>query len=367
MIDPLLARAQQARPEGDAPLAAWLLDRAQLASGPHAGAIAGCVSASGAATYVYPEIAGYYLSWLAWRVSRVAHGGDLAAHAAGVQQWLRKWLALDGPPTRVHLDGGTGDWRNDALFCFDLAMVLRGLGAAAQAKLVEPDPAVVAGVARALERLIAGDGSFAACLAHASSTALPDRWSTRRGGFLAKAAAGVMRAALVLPVPAHVARAAERTFAASVALLLSDPHREAHPLLYALEGVLNLPHHPRFHDALPAVAAQFDTLLAQAGADGYLPEAAGAAKGPLRIDVLAQALRIGSFLTAHRPQQPPDRVALTRMRKALQRHVRADSGVPFSRGDTGQSNVWATMFADQALALAPPLRDASWRSDPMIV
>ncbi|MCC6195227.1 MAG: hypothetical protein IT518_12220 [Burkholderiales bacterium] len=367
MIDPSLARARTAQPAADAPLAAWLLTHAQVAGGPHAGAIAGCVSAAGAAAYVYPEIAGYYLSWLAWRATRATQGDDLAARAAGVQQWLRKWLALAAPPTRVHLDGSAGDWRNEAVFCFDLAMVLRGIGAAAQARLIEPDPAVVAGVSRALERLIASDGSFGACLARTPSVALPDRWSTRRGAFLAKAAAGVMRAVLALPsVPAQVARAAERTFAASVALLESRPHRQTHPLLYAFEGVLNLPRHPRFHGALPIVAAQFDTLLAQAGADGHLPEIAGAPKGPLRIDVLAQALRIGSLLTAHRPQQPPDRVALTRMRQALRRQVRTGNGVPFARGG-GESNVWATMFADQALALAPPLRDASWRTDPMIV
>lgn len=371
MIDhPSLAWAQP-RPAAAAPLAAWLLDRAQCIGGPHAGAIAGCVSATGAATYVYPEIAGYYLSWLAWRATRFANGADLAARAAGVQHWLRHWLALPGPPTRVHLDGSGGDWRNDALFCFDLAMVLRGLGAAAQARLVEPDAGVIAGVARGLERLIATDGSFDACVAHAPAATLPDRWSTRRGAFLAKAAAGVMRASELVPgVPAHVLRAAERTFAGALAVLGRAPHPETHPLLYAFEGVLNLPRHPRFHEALPVVAAQFDALLACAGADGHLPEVAGAAKGPLRVDVMAQALRIGYLLTAHRPQQPPDRVALTRMRQALQRQVRPGTGVPFARGgDVAQSNVWATMFADQALALATPRRDADgpWRADPMIV
>lgn len=371
VIDPSLARTQRALPAADAPLAGWLLDRAQCVGGPHAGAIAGCVSATGAATYVYPEIAGYYLQWLAWRATRFASSADLAARAADVQRWLRHWLALPGPPTRVHLDGTAADWRNDALFCFDLAIVLRGIGAAAQAKLIEPDAAVIAGVARALERLIAADGSFDACVAHVSSVTLPDRWSTRRGAFLTKAAAGVMRAALVLPsVPAHVVRAAERTFATSLAMLVREPHRETHPLLYAFEGVLNLPRHPRFHDVLPGLSAQFDVLLAQAGAEGHLPEVVGSAKGPLRVDVMAQALRIGYLLTAHRPQQPPDRVALTRMRQALQRQLRAGDGVPFARGgDTAQSNVWATMFADQALALAAPMRDAdaSWRTDPMIV
>ena len=70
-------------------------------------------------------------------------------------------------------------------------------------------------------------------------------------------------------------KAAERTFQTSVAALAREPHRETHPLLYAFEGVLSLPHHPRFHDTLPVMSAQFDILLAQAGNDGHLPESLG--------------------------------------------------------------------------------------------
>jgi len=50
--------------------------------------------------------------------------------------------------------------------------------------------------------------------------------------------------------------------------------------------------------------------------------------------------------------------------------VRAGSGVAFARSASpAQANVWATMFADQALAFAAPSRDpdAWWRSDPLIV
>jgi hypothetical protein len=374
MTHPSLARAPAARiAPAQGALANWLVDTVQCMSGPHAGAVAGCVTASGSASYVYPEIAGYYLQWLAWRATRFGSEADLAPRAAAVERWLARWLAMAGPPTRVHLDGTRDDWRNQATFCFDLAMVLRGIGSATQAKLIAPDASVVEGVLRALERLLASDGSFHACIVHAPDASLPERWSTRRGAFLAKAAAGVLRASTALAhVPATITRAAERTFTASLATLASAPHRETHALLYALEGVLNLPRHPRFHDTLPLVSAQFDDLLAQAGSDGHLPEILGLARasGPVRVDVMAQALRIGYLLTAHRPQQPPDRVALARIRQALQRQVRAGSGVPFARGsETAHSNVWATMFTDQALAFATPVRDADawWRTDPMIV
>lgn len=356
----------------DQPLAAWLRNVAQCQEGPHAGAVAGCVSISGTASYVYPEIAGYYLTWLAWRATRFGHDTDDAERARGVQRWITKWLAMPGLPTRVHFDGTSGDWRNGAIFCFDLCMVLRGLAAAGRAGLVSPDPAVVDGVCRVLARLVGDDGAFLACIPNGAAGPLPSRWSTRSGPFLAKAAAGVLRAAQVLPVPAPIEAAAERTFEAAIAQLAREPHRETHPLLYAFEGVLDLPAHPRFHDALPSVSAQFDMLLAYAHHDAHLPETLGgpSGNGPARVDVMAQALRVGYLLGAHRPQQPPDRVGLARVRQALVRQVRAHGGVAFARSAApAQSNVWATMFADQALAFASAARDPEgwWRHDPLIV
>jgi hypothetical protein len=353
-------------------LASWLFNAAQCRAGAHAGAVAGCVSVSGAASYVYPEIAGYYLQWLAWRAARFGHAAELAERANAVQQWLLQWLEMPGPPTRVHLDGTSDDWRNHATFCFDLAMVLRGIGAAAHARLIDADACVVNGVARTLAPMVADDGAFVACVARAQDHTFPDRWSTRRGPFLAKAAAGILRARAALRLPEAIVRAAERTFDASLDKLAREPHREAHPLLYAFEGVLSLPRHPRFGDALPSVSAQFDILLAHAGNDGYLPEALGmaAGHGPARVDVMAQALRVGYLLAAHRPQQPPDRVALARLRQAIMRQIRPNGGVAFARSTSrAQANVWATMFADQALAFANPGRsaDAWWRDDPLIV
>ncbi|MEO8755402.1 MAG: hypothetical protein ABI624_22295, partial [Casimicrobiaceae bacterium] len=255
---------------------------------------------------------------------------------------------------------------------FDLAMVLRGLASAARARLLVPDAAVVAGVCRQLDRLIAPDGMLDACVAHVAGAALPERWSTRRGGFLAKAAAGIISAEHVLPgIQDRVARAARATFAASVVSTLESPHAEAHPLLYAFEGIMALPREPGFARALSAIAGQFDHLLAHAGADGRIPERlTNAASGPARIDVIAQTLRIGHLLHKHRPQLPPDRVALARLRQVLARQVHATGAVGFTLGpDSAQWNVWTAMFADQALAFAVPARDSIpwWRSDPLLV
>jgi hypothetical protein len=54
----------------------------------------------------------------------------------------------------------------------------------------------------------------------------------------------------------------------------------------------------------------------------------------------------------------------------LSRQVRTHGGVAFARSVApAQANVWATMFADQALAFVTPARDADawWRTDPLVI
>ena len=351
----------------------WLLHGpAQLRQGPHAGAVAGCLRQA-RALYVYPEITGYYLQWLAWR----ARDGDtkppLSAAAWSGQRWLARWLDGNGAPqTRVHLDAAVPDWRNEAVFCFDIAMVARGLASASAAGLLEPDPAVVAGLVRQLERLVAADGVFGACLPNRADAQLPARWSTRRGPYLAKAAAGLLVASRTLPgIPPRLVEVADATFAASLRWFVDEPHDDIHPLLYACEGILSLPRHPRFASMLPVMGHEMDRLLHAAGPDGVLPETLErAGVGFARVDVLAQALRAGVLLGIHRPEGPPDRLALERIRHALVRQMQPEGAFRFALRDDGSPlNVWTTMFGDQALhlAAAPQLAAARRDDDPLLV
>lgn len=352
-------------------LTRWLLEGpAQLASGPHAGAVAGMLEADGRAAYAYPEITGYYLQWLAWRAAIGDAAPPLARRAVAAQGWIAAWLgSRDPPPTRIPLVKSETDWRNDAVFFFDVAMVLRGVGSAARHALIIPDPVVVAGLSRELARLIGSDGAFMACLPRAGAPPLPDRWSTRRGGFLAKAAAGVITAARVLPgIPAAVVAAADATFRASVDAALEAPHDEAHPLLYTFEGVLGLPRHPRFPSALPAIAAQFDALLGEVRATGWISESrTEPVHGPQRLDVAAQAVRIGRLLAVHRRPRAWDRVPLAQLQRRLADNVGSGGAVPFAIDQRPpRANVWAAMFADQALGMHGALSWPAWR-DPLLV
>ena len=369
-IAPGIPPRTRAQHEGG--IAGWLLDGpAQIGTGRHAGAVAGGIDGEGRATYGYPEITGYYLQWLAWRCRGNDAARAAAPRAAAAQRWLAAWLALDPPlPMRLHLEDSVDDWRNRAVFCFDVAMVARGLAAAADAGLLDPDPAVVAGLSNALEPMIAADGLFDAFAPIAAT--LPERWSTRRGGFLAKAGAGVAAAAALPGMAARVVAAAEATWLASLASAFAAPHDELHPQLYAFEGILSRPRHPRTIAALPRLAAAFDVLLALRTRRGALPETRrthGPDAGPERIDVIAQTLRVGYLLQRSFPQWMPDRVALARLRHLLRGQVRADGSVPFAiDAPVPGSSVWAAMFADQAIAMAygasPADGDAT---DPLLV
>ena len=332
-----------------AELVRWLLD-GPVQRGD--GGVAGWVDAQGRAVYVYPEIAGYFLQWLAWRATQGDGHAQLAPRAEATQRWLAKWASNPGPlVTRVDDVDDLTDWRNDAVFCFDLAMVLRGLAAAHNQRLIRTDEALVDTVCRELERLIGADGTFDACRVHASANEpFPTRWSTQRGAFLAKAAAGIDFAATRLPgLSARLRDAARGTFDASLDALVAEPHPETHPLLYALEGYLNWPAHPDFARRLPDAGDCFDALVARCDALGRVPESALDA-GPARLDIVAQAMRAALLLDHHRGTTR-HRAFVQRLATTLRHAVTADGAVLFVRDAAPlQRNAWATMFASQALA-----------------
>ncbi len=341
----------------DRRLADWLLEGpAQLRSGPQRGAVAGLVDADGRAQYAYPEITGYYLQWLAWQATRHGRSEALAARAEAAQHWLGQWLADAAlPRTRIHLGLDIPDWRNAAVFTFDTAMVLRGVASAARAGLLRPAGSVVQGVDRLLGILVGHDGLFEACSGRPGAGSLPDRWSTRRGAFLAKAAAGVIGAAAVVPgVSATVVEAAERTLAASLRWLDERPHREVHPLLYAAEGFLSLPAHPLLPAALPVIARELAEVLRQSRALGRVPEfldVEPTAAGAARLDIVAQTLRVAALLAANGVRESLDAAELLHLRRLLVDGITPEGTLPFVAGALPvRHNVWATMFADQALA-----------------
>ena len=337
-----------------AKVAQWLLHGpAQLSSGPHAGAVVGVLDRSGHGAYAYCEIVGYYLQWLAWYAGDAAPDVELAPRAAAAQRWLRAWVDLPQPLTRIYLREPVEDWRNRTRFTFDCAMAIRGVASAAAMGLVQPDANVVAGLGRELRGLIGADGRFDACL-RPREVELPQRWSTQRGGFLAKAAAGVIHASSILPdLDGDVVAAAHSTFEAALDWALESPHDDVHALLYTFEGLLALRDDARPAQGAGAVAAQYAALLQHIETRSRIPERLSDASGPQRADVLAQTVRIGDLLADTMPDVVRRRLAPLRHR--LAESIRVDGSVPFALDDPHSvANVWAAMFASQALAGMPP-------------
>ena len=350
-----------------AALTSWLLgDHAQVASGTHAGAAAGWVDREGRASYVYPEITGYYLQWLAWHAACHGVNNETRRRAAAAQRWLLSWaFGAETPETRIYLEPTGQDWRNAALFFFDLAMVLRGLASAARLGLIETDPRLVARVSELLWRLVADDGMFDACVATRVDAVLPEGWSTRRGPFLSKAAGGVLiAAAQFTSLPGALAEAADATFAAALESMSAQSHRETHALLYAIEGALSLPEHPAAVAAMPHIVRQLRDLLERSAQLGHTPELLGGT-GRVRLDIVAQAIRVAAFLlpelsTKLSTELPIEHV--DEMARMLVHYIDPSLGIPFSPDATPrQYNVWTAMFAEQALFAAEcGPSDARW-------
>ena len=336
-----------------AALRGWLLSpQVQLREGAHAGGVAGALDAGGAARYVYPEITGYYLHWLA-DVREAGGLDEVRVAAARAADWARRQFDRGGIPlTRAYLVEAAPDWRNGAVFFFDLAMLLRGLCAASDARLIAPPLATLQRLIAELDAFVSPDGEIHAARPLRSAE-LPTRWSTTGGPFEVKASSRVALATRHVALPERLARACETLadrYLASAASIALDM---LHPTLYFAEGMLTA--RPQ---SASKIAALLRRCLALQSADGSLPEAEHGSSLP-RSDILAQALRVGLLLRAAAVPDAPNDDALHGLADALIARVDAHGRIAFvpDTSAAAQPNVWCGLFAEQALRWYARWRD----------
>ncbi len=253
---------------------------------------------------------------------------------AAVDFLTRQWSGTAPPPTRM---GAGIDWRNNAVFSFDLAMMVRGLAAAVRTVGTARCAEAVSHLMPWLDRLVDRNGMLMSHLELGTGD-VPARWSTRPGPYQAKTAAAILSAPedwLSGMVLASARRTLEYWSGRAV------EHRELHARFYGLEGTLR-------------AGTEIDpaAVLGTAGANGEFPEEIGpeeigreeigAGHNLSRVDVHAQALRLLCLLPGT-PEHILDTVAAN-----LLRYICDDGSVRFRIGEPN-ANVWCALFAHQAL------------------
>lgn len=323
----------------------WLLTGpAQIrGSDAEAGGVAGVLDVDGKPRYVYAEITGYYLGWLA-DITAVAPLARIRERARLAVAWSQRALGREGqlPQTRIYLDATEPDWRNDAVFFFDLAMLLHGIEAATAAGIVA-EPATLRGVLHAHLLTFVSAGQLRCAIQVRGTAALPPRWSTGGGAFLVKASSRVALGARHPAFPDALALACARDIDQWVAGAGDIDLDMLHPTLYFAEGMLLA--RP---DRADAVAKLLQRSLVLTQADGSLPETADGTPRT-RNDILAQALRVGVLLRELETSGAPSVEALDRLASTLLERIGERSFLTFNTEAPAQANVWCTMFAEQAL------------------
>jgi hypothetical protein len=337
----------------------WLLSDPVLratASG-HAAGVVNWLAPDGMHDGLYPEICGYYLQFLALAASDPHAAGAVEpsrAHdaAARIVAWLDE-AGPDGDPlTLYYRDMGQSDWRNQCLFVFDLAIILRGFARVERRWPGLVSPVLMSRYTGSARRLV-DNGRLASHRVRANVAAdrIPAKWSTLPGVHHVKAAAALMDAErgkfaeVVAGTLAEEARALDCEGRSRM--------RELHPFLYLIEGWLTLWGQSGDAGSLARAAEAFALVLGEFDPDtGLLPAVAGQHEAVTRSDVLAQALRAGLVLEAAGQLEgiPNGFWAAARkgLRASLLSRISAEGGVEFDHVGRHR-NVWASLFAWQAL------------------
>jgi hypothetical protein len=324
-------------------LAGWLFSDMVVRREPlHDGAVISWLDADGTWNGLYPEIAGYHLQFC----SLQGHARNAQSYAARIANWLDRIAPEGDPPTVILPRDKNPDWRNSALFSFDLCIVLRGL-CSAEAKFPDEIPAGLS--ARYLSSILRmkNEGQLASHMMRGVET-IPEKWSTTPGIHHVKAA-GVLaslRSDDVWALACDTAEARWHEFEVTPGMVY-----EPHPLLYLVEGCLIFWGIFGKHTYIERARRAFAT---------YLDQHMSIVPSALRGDVLAQALRAGTILQCTEVAEPRWDALSTELLSELLSRVNEDGSIRFNA--KGHKNAWATLFSWQALKIVDLLRRGRLRA-----
>jgi hypothetical protein len=318
-------------------LAGWLFsDTVVRREPPHDGAVISWLDADGTCNSLYPEIAGYHLQFC----SLHGHARKPQSYVARIANWLDRIAPEGNPPTVILSRDQNSDWRNSALFSFDLCIILRGLRSA-EAKFPNEIPAGLS--TRYLSSILRmkNAGQLAPHIIRGAEP-IPEKWSTTTGIYQVKAAGALasLQSDRMWALACDTAEARWYDFEVTRGVVY-DPH----PLLYFVEGWLIFWGIFGKHIFAERARRAFAT---------YLDQHMSIAPSALRGDVLAQSLRAGTILQATEVAEPRWNALSAELLLELLSRINEDGSIRFN--PEGHKNAWATLFSWQALRIVDCFR-----------
>ncbi len=336
----------------------WLLKSGvQLTDGPEAGGVAGWLNDDGTPEYVYMEITGYYLSSMAFIISKSegAVKADALDNAQKALDWLQGYYEKgELPPTRKFLRPEPGDWRNTAIFAFDIGMVIRGLVDISQFISTEQHKQLLGFFLTNLAKLIAPDFSLNShYMTDPNAPAFPPKWSTTHGPYHLKVVSPLLN------VPAELLTEDLQALMAKVYDNWKDYceietlTEDLHPTFYYLEGQVPFALRNYEPGIFEKMEILFTKIMAHQKPDGWVPYNPATADDVMRADINAQALRIGAILKSQGFLKGAEwDTKLHNLAEALLRFTNDEGAISFHPLDGAHPkhwNAWCAEFTQQAV------------------
>jgi hypothetical protein len=314
----------------------WLANSAVFSDG----AIAGSIDESGCALYTYPEISGYYLSYLAYRFrsdGACEYLVEKAQKILGCQE--KMWSEPSPPVTRLYLNEvlqSQADWRNQGLFIFDIAMLARGV--ADMSLCINTTSWPIQNLLHYIDDFWDGYRLNPVRWFAGRPEGAPDRWSTRTGAYQLKVIAALQQAAITW----NNSILLEKIALVQMALLRDFNQGDfathnPHSIAYALEGALLLGN-------LDDVNQNLGKMLIENLASS-IDHSAQDEIDFRRTDAIAQLLRLSCCEPFF------NRSIADRLYQLLCSALNTDGSIQFALApcNVTYKNTWPVLFARQAL------------------
>ena len=324
-----------------------ILDRIfEMSAMSHTGGMMGWVDATTKKhEYLYGEITGYYLSLLAYIYS---HGNDidkglLTAEMRKQITWLLNELNADnGLITRKYYET-TDDWKNNAVFLFDVTMILRGINSVSNVCAIDVAPEALVQYKNLLERFKKEESLEPFLLV--KSGVMPVKWATRVDIHYLKIIAALTEIGGYEKVVAHYIDYFSNNI--SRQHLMDTP---THPLMYYFEGWLALKNKK-------LTSVKFDQLNFNQFME-FLDENHNktltnrwSGDGEIRSDIVAQVIRIAAILFHCSMMSEADYIKYVNPLLSQLEKFYLLGYICFFRNtsEINHFNAWSAMFSYQAL------------------